>query len=50
MSWLLYHNNFLPAELGWVGFLEDAPDHPATTPDEVEYYAVRMLALDSPVS
>ena len=49
-SWRFYHNNFLPAELGWLGFLQDAPDHPATTPDELEYYAVRMLALDSPVS
>ena len=48
--WLLHHNNFLPAELGWVGFLQDTPDHPATTPDELEYYAVRMLALDSAVS
>jgi hypothetical protein len=48
--WQMYHNNFLPAELGWVGFLQDSPDHPATTPDELEYYAVRMLALDSPVS
>ena len=46
-SWRFYHNNFLPAELGWLGFLQDAPDHPATTPDELEYYAVRMLALDS---
>jgi hypothetical protein len=45
-----YRDNFLPAELGWVGFLQDTPDHPATTPDELEYYAVRMLALDSPVS
>jgi hypothetical protein len=49
-AWRFYHNNFLPAELGWVGFLQDAPDHPATTPDELEYYAVRMLALDSAVS
>lgn len=48
--WRLYHRNFLPAELGWVGFLQDTPDHPATTPDELEYYAVRMLALDSAVS
>jgi hypothetical protein len=48
--WRLYRNNFLPAELGWVGFLQDTPDHPATTPDELEYYAVRMLALDSAVS
>jgi len=46
-AWRFYHNNFLPAELGWVGFLQDAPDHPATSPDELEYYAVRMLALDS---
>jgi hypothetical protein len=45
-----YHDNFLPAELGWMGFLQDTPDHPATTPDELEYYAVRMLALDSAVS
>jgi hypothetical protein len=49
-TWNSHHNNFLPAELGWWGFLEDTPDHPATTPDEVEYYAVRMLALDTPVS
>jgi hypothetical protein len=48
--WNSYHKDFLPAELGWTGFLADAPDHPATTPDEVEYYAVRMLALDSAVS
>jgi hypothetical protein len=45
-----YRNSFVPAELGWVGFLSDTPDHPATTPDQVEYYAVRMLALDLPVS
>jgi hypothetical protein len=49
-SWGFYHNNFLPAELGWVGFLQDEPDHPATTPDEMEYYAVRSLALDSAIS
>lgn len=49
-SWQGYHADFLPSELGWTGFLQDAPDHPATTPDQVEYYAVRMLALDSAVS
>ena len=49
-SWRFYHNNFLPAELGWLGFLQDAPEHAATTPDELEYYAVRMLALDSAFS
>jgi hypothetical protein len=49
-AWRSYHDNFLPAELGWWGFLQDAPDHPVTKPDEVEYYAARMLALDSAVS
>jgi hypothetical protein len=49
-SWQSYTKSFMPAELGWWGFLAAAPDHPATTPDEVEYYAVRMLALDAPVS
>jgi len=49
-GWRSYHDNFLPTDLGWWGFLADAPDHPATTPDEAEYYAVRMLALDSAVS
>ncbi len=49
-AWKGYFLNFMPAELGWTGFLRDAPDRPATTPDEVEYYAVRMAALDSPVS
>ena len=49
-SWAYYTQSFMPPELGWWGFLADAPDHPATMPDEVDYYAVRMLALDTPVS
>ena len=49
-SWRSYHDSFMPAELGWWGFLAWAPHQPATTPDEVEFYAVRMLALDAPVS
>jgi hypothetical protein len=49
-SWTYYTQSFMPADLGWWGFLADAPDHPATRPDEVEYYAVRMLGLDTPVS
>ena len=49
-SWRHYSNSFMPAELGWWGFLDDTPHNPATSPDEVEYYAVRMLALDTPVS
>ena len=42
--WLLHHNNFLPAELGWVGFLQDTPDPPATTPDELEFDACGCCA------
>ncbi|OHB65635.1 MAG: hypothetical protein A2Y77_03625 [Planctomycetes bacterium RBG_13_62_9] len=49
-SWMHYTRSFMPAELGWWGFLADEPDHPATMPDEVEYYGARMLALDTPVS
>jgi hypothetical protein len=49
-SWRSYTDSFMPAELGWWSFLEDTPHNPATSPDEVEYYAVRMLALDTPVS
>ncbi|MCX7050081.1 MAG: hypothetical protein NTX50_31930 [Candidatus Sumerlaeota bacterium] len=49
-SWQHYTKSFMPADLGWWGFLDAAPHQPATSPDEVEYYAVRMLALDSPVS
>jgi len=49
-SWTYYTASFMPAELGWWGFLADEPHHPATTPDQVEYYAVRMLAMDTPVS
>ncbi len=49
-SWMHHRQSFMPAELGWWGFLADEPSHPATMPDEVEYYAVRMLALDTPVS
>jgi hypothetical protein len=49
-SWQHYTTSLMPADLGWWGFLDDAPHHPATSPDEVEYYAVRMLALDTPVS
>ena len=49
-SWRHYTNSFMPAELGWWGFLADTPHNPATRPDEVECYAARMLALDTPVS
>jgi hypothetical protein len=49
-SWRSYRNSFMPGDLGWWGFLAWAPHQPATTPDEVEFYAIRMLALDSSVS
>jgi hypothetical protein len=48
--WNYYHRNFMPAELGWWGFLSWAPDHRSTTPDQVELYGARMIALDTPVS
>ncbi len=48
--WQYYFRNFLPSELGWWGFQTSAPDHSATIPDEVRFYAARMFALDSPVS
>lgn len=48
--WRSYRNSFVPGDLGWWGFLAWAPHQPATTPDEVEFYAIRMLALDSSVS
>jgi hypothetical protein len=44
------NDNFMPAELGWWGILGDAPDHRATTPDEVELLGVRSAALDVPFS
>lgn len=49
-SWRHYTTSFMPAELGWWGFLASEAHQPATMPDEVEYYAIRMLALDTPVS
>lgn len=48
--WSYYRRNFLPAELGWWGFLSWDPARRATTPDQVEFYAARMVALDAPVS
>ena len=48
--WRSYRSSFVPGDLGWWGFLAWAPHQPATTPDEVEFYAIRMLALDSSVS
>ncbi len=48
--WNFYAKSFMPVELGWLGFLSGSPDYSATMPDEVELYAVRMLALNTPVS
>lgn len=48
-AWNLNYTAFLPAELGWVGLFDDAADHPATMPDEMELYAARGFALNSGV-
>ena len=48
--WQFHAANFMPAELGWWGFLTSAPDHQATKPDDIAFYGTRMLALNSPVS
>jgi hypothetical protein len=49
-SWEDLTRSFMPAELGWWGLLNDAYDHPATLPDEIEHCGARMVALDSPIS
>jgi hypothetical protein len=43
----LHRRNFMPAELGWVRYAKNAPSHPPTLPEDIEYLAVRMLALDA---
>ncbi len=48
-AWNLNHQAFLPADVGWVGLFDDAPDHPATMPDEMELFAARGFALNSAV-
>ncbi len=48
-AWNMNHQAFFPADLGWVGLLEAAPDHRATMPDEMELFAARGLALNSAV-
>jgi hypothetical protein len=49
-DWAFLTRNFLPADLGWVGIVPWAPDHQATTPDEIEYYAARAVAFGAPLS
>lgn len=57
--WLDFHKvkilsslkqNFMPAELGWWGLLDNTADHPATLPDEIEQSGMRMLAFEVPIS
>jgi len=48
-AWNVNHHAFLPSDLGWVGLFDDAPDHPATMPDEMELFAARGFALNSAV-
>lgn len=44
-----FRNTLMPADLGWWAILASAPSHRATTPDQAELYAARMLALDAPI-
>lgn len=43
-------NNLMPAELGWIGLLAQAPSYPATTPEDIATYMARALALNIPFS
>lgn len=48
--WQFYRKNFMPSDLGWLGFFASKLDCRATLPDEIEFYAVRSLSLDTPLS
>jgi hypothetical protein len=43
-------DNFMPADLGWWGIWDDAPDRRATTPDEAELLGIRSIAYDAAFS
>jgi hypothetical protein len=42
-----YRRNFMPVDLGWIGFMNSGSGHPATLPKDLEHDGVRMLALDA---
>ncbi len=46
----IYHRNLAAAEMGWLNLRSWAPSYPATQPDEWEYFCVKALAHDAPVS
>jgi hypothetical protein len=43
-------SSLLAAQLGWWAILGPSQDHPAETPDEIEYLCCKALALDAPMS
>lgn len=45
-----YHRNLAAAESGWLNLRSACPAYPATMPDEWEYFCVKSLAYDAPVS
>lgn len=46
----IYHRNLAAAEMGWLNLRSYDRAYPATQPDEWEYFCVKSLAYDSPVS
>lgn len=46
----IYHRNLAAAEMGWLNLRAWAPSYPATQPDEWEYFCIKALAYDSPIS
>ncbi len=46
----IYHRNFTAAEMGWLNLRSYDLSHPATQPDEWEYFCSKALAYDSPIS
>jgi hypothetical protein len=47
---LVYHRSLAAAEMGWLNLRSWDASYPATQPDEWEYFCLKALAYDSPVS
>ncbi|MBH1971467.1 hypothetical protein FK216_08075 [Moraxellaceae bacterium AER2_44_116] len=43
-------NNYMSAELGWIGLLTETPSSPATTVEDISTYMARALAFNMPFS
>jgi hypothetical protein len=46
----IYHRNLAAAEMGWLNIRPWDLSHPPTQPDEWEYFCLKALAYDAPVS